>query len=353
MVRSEKFGTLIGRLVNKNRKSVISFMRSQGISISLNATTSQVIEALFVAFKSPKFREAFMSWTRGMSKGGSSNIEGSMSYADGNFDPMNTQSGGFAPMDTQNGADLKGDRFSNTSGNFSTMDTQSGGFTPISTQSGADLKGGFANINGDYSSINAFTPMSAQGLGKEFDAMSSQQGADLKSGGFSNASGNFSPMDTQSGRFTPMDTQNGSDLTSGSFSRVDGSDGFGGYTGEEFNDTTTSTPSSGGGGGGGFFDGFDIGDALGILNTGLGVYSQTDTNKTNRDIANANKEDTRLQLEALKEQGKINQDEFDRRMALANSTASGGGSKMTLYIVGGVVLVGALGTAIYFATRNK
>ena len=43
MVRSEKFGTLIGRLVNKNRKSVISFMRSQGISISLNATTSQVI----------------------------------------------------------------------------------------------------------------------------------------------------------------------------------------------------------------------------------------------------------------------------------------------------------------------
>ena len=327
MNRNMKFGTLIGRLVHKNKKSVISFMRSQGIRIGFNATTNQVISALFRAFKSPKFRDAFMSWTRGMSKGGSSNIVGSMSYADGNF---------------------------------STMDTQSGGFTPISTQNGADLKGGFSTINGDYSSIhgdyssvNAFTPMAAQGLGKEFDAMSSQQGADLKSGSFSNADGNFSTMNTQSGGFAPMDTQNGSDLTSGSFSRVDGSDGFGGYTGEEFNDTTTSTPSSGGGGGGGFFDGFDIGDALGILNTGLGVYSQTDTNKTNRDIANANKEDTRLQLEALKEQGKINQDEFDRRMALANSTASGGGSKMTLYIVGGVVLVGALGTAIYFATRKK
>ena len=39
-------------------------------------------------------------------------------------------------------------------------------------------------------------------------------------------------------------------------------------------------------------------------------------------------------------------------MALANSTASGVGSKTALYVVGGVVLVGALGTAIYFATRN-
>jgi len=350
MVRSEKFGTLIGRLVHKNKKSIISFMRSQGINISFNATTRQVIDALFVAFKSKKFREAFMSWTRGlskgMSKGGSSNIGGSQSYASGNFDPMATQSGGFTPMDTQNGANLKGDRFSNTSGNFSTMDTQSGGFTPIDTQSGADLKGGFSRVSG------TFTPMSAQGMGKEFDAMSSQQGADLKSGGFSNADGNFSTMDTQSGGFTPMDTQNGSDLKSGGFSNSNGDGGFGGYTGNEFDDVTTS-PSTGGGGGGGFFDGFDVGDALGILNTGIGVYSQSDTNKTNRQIANAQLENTRLQLEAMREKGEIDKAEFDRRMALANSTASGGGSKMALYIVGGVVLVGALGTAIYFATRKK
>ncbi len=345
MVRSEKFGTLIGRLVHKNKKAVISFMRSQGISISFSATTSQVIEALFVAFKSKKFREAFMSWTRGMSKGGSSNIGGSESYASGNFDPMATQSGGFTPMDTQNGANLKGDRFSNTSG-FSTMDTQSGGFTPIDTQSGADLQGGFSRVSG------SFTTMSAQGMGKEFDAMSSQQGADLKSGGFSNASGTFSTMDTQSGGFTPMDTQNGSDLKSGGFSNSNGDGGFGGYTGDEFNDVTTS-PSTGGDGDGGFLDGFNIGDALGILNTGLGVYSQSDTNKTNRQIANAQLENTRLQLEAMREKGEIDKAEFDRRMALANSTASGGGSKTALYIVGGVVLVGALGTAIYFATRKK
>lgn len=349
MVRSERFGTLIGRLVHKNKKSVISFMRSQGISISFNATTSQVIEALFVAFKSPKFREAFMSWTRGMSKGGSSNIGGSMSYANGNFDPMNTQSGGFTPMDTQSGADLKGDRFSNTSGSFSTMDTQSGGFAPIDTQSGADLKGGFSSVNG------SFTTMSAQGMGKEFDAMSSQQGADLK-GGFSNASGGFSTLDTQSGGFTPMDTQNGSDLTSGSFSRVDGSSdgGFGGYTGDEFNDVTTSPTSSGGGdGGGGFFDGFDIGDALGILNTGLGIYGQTDTNKTNRQIQEAKNENTRLLIQAQKQKGEIDEAEYKRQMALLNSQSSGGGSKTALYIVGGVVLVGALGTAIYFATRKN
>ena len=339
MVRSEKFGTLIGRLVHKNKKAVISFMRSQGISISFSATTSQVIEALFVAFKSKKFREAFMSWTRGMSKGGSSNIGGSESYASGNFDPMATQSGGFTPMDTQNGANLKGDRFSNTSG-FSTMDTQSGGFTPIDTQSGADLEGGFSRVSG------SFTTMSAQGMGKEFDAMSSQQGADLKSGGFSNASGTFSTMDTQSGGFTPMNTQNGSDLKGEGFSNMTLPDGT-------IDNIDQAVEYNQGQSGGGFFDGFDVGDALGILNTGIGVYSQSDTNKTNRDIANAQLENTRLQLEAMREKGEIDKAEFDRRMALANSTASGGGSKMALYIVGGVVLVGALGTAIYFATRKK
>tara|TARA_R110002110_G_scaffold15321_3_gene69085 strand:- start:233 stop:1252 length:1020 start_codon:yes stop_codon:yes gene_type:complete len=339
MVRSEKFGTLIGRLVYKNKKSIISFMRSQGISISFNATANQVIEALFVAFKSKKFRDAFMSWTRGMSKGGSSNIGGSESYVSGNFDPMATQSGGFTPMDTQNGANLKGDRFSNTSG-FSTMDTQSGGFTPIDTQSGADLEGGFSRVSG------SFTTMSAQGMGKEFDAMSSQQGADLKSGGFSNASGTFSTMDTQSGGFTPMNTQNGADLKGEGFSNMTLPEG----TTDYINDAVEYNQGQSGGG---FFDGFDIGDALGILNTGIGAYSQSDTNKTNRDIANAQLENTRLQLEAMREKGEIDKAEFDRRMALANSTASGGGSKMALYIVGGVVLVGALGTAIYFATRKK
>tara|TARA_B110000483_G_scaffold122040_1_gene147196 strand:- start:1851 stop:2513 length:663 start_codon:yes stop_codon:yes gene_type:complete len=220
------------------------------------------------------------------------------------------------------------------------MDTQSGGFTPIDTQSGADLEGGFSRVSG------SFTTMSAQGMGKEFDAMSSQQGADLKSGGFSNASGTFSTMDTQSGGFTPMDTQNGSDLKGEGFSNMTLPDGT-------IDNIDQAVEYNQGQSGGGFFDGFDVGDALGILNTGIGVYSQSDTNKTNRQIANAQLENTRLQLEAMREKGEIDKAEFDRRMALANSTASGGGSKMALYIVGGVVLVGALGTAIYFATRKK
>tara|TARA_R110000803_G_scaffold86851_1_gene153346 strand:- start:2228 stop:2689 length:462 start_codon:yes stop_codon:yes gene_type:complete len=153
-------------------------------------------------------------------------------------------------------------------------------------------------------------------------------------------------MDTQSGGFTPMDTQNGSDLKGEGFSNMTLPQGTTDYVNDavEYNQGQS---------GGGFLDGFDIGDALGILNTGLGVYSQSDTNKTNRDIANAQLENTRLQLEAIYQKGEIDKAEFDRRMALANSTASGGGSKMALYIVGGVVLVGALGTAIYFATRKK
>jgi hypothetical protein len=275
MVRSEDFGTLIGRLVNKNKKAVISFMRSQGISVSFNATNNQVIKALFAAFKSKKFREAFMSWTRGISKEGSSN-----------------------------------------------------------------MVHGFSNTNGN------FDPMSAQGSGKEFDAMSSQEGADLKGGGFSNASG-FDPMNAQNGDFTPVDTQNGANLKGAGFSNVNGE--ALNQLGQVGNNVNTATS----GGGGGFLDGFNIGDTLAILNSGLGLYGQTDTNKTNRDIANAQLENTRLQLEALRAKGEIDKAEFDRRMALANSTASGGGSKTALYIVGGVVLVGALGAAVYFATRKK
>tara|TARA_R110002153_G_scaffold6325_3_gene28929 strand:+ start:484 stop:1185 length:702 start_codon:yes stop_codon:yes gene_type:complete len=233
MVRSENFSALIGEMVGRDRKSVISFMRSQGINIGFGASNNQVIEALFSAFKSAKFRDAFVSWARGMAKGGSSNIGGSDSYASGNFDPMATQSGGFSPIDTQNGANLKGDRFSS-----------------------ADA-----------------TP-------------------------------------------TP---------------------------------TTTTTATSGSG----FWGGFGADDIGGLLTTGLNFWGQKETADAQSDIAQTKLKAEEVRLKQMQLSGEISKQELQARLDLARIDANAPQSSVILWVVGGVVLVGALGTAIYFATRKK
>ena len=235
MVRSENFSALIGEMVGRDRKSVISFMRSQGINIGFGASNNQVIEALFSAFKSAKFRDAFVSWARGMAKGGSSNIGGSDSYASGNFDPMATQSGGFSPIDTQNGANLKGDRFSS-----------------------ADA-----------------TP-------------------------------------------TPTPT------------------------------TTTTTTS-----GSGFWGGFGADDIGGLLTTGLNFWGQKETADAQSDIAQTKLKAEEVRLKQMQLSGEISKQELQARLDLARIDANAPQSSVILWVVGGVVLVGALGTAIYFATRKK
>ena len=234
MVRSENFSALIGEMVGRDRKSVISFMRSQGINIGFGASNNQVIEALFSAFKSAKFRDAFVSWARGMAKGGSSNIGGSDSYASGNFDPMATQSGGFSPIDTQNGANLKGDRFSS-----------------------ADA-----------------TP-------------------------------------------TPTPT------------------------------TTTTTSGSG------FWGGFGADDIGGLLTTGLNFWGQKETADAQSDIAQTKLKAEEIRLKQMQLSGEISKQELQSRLDLARIDANAPQSSVILWVVGGVVLVGALGTAIYFATRKK
>lgn len=221
MVRSENFSALIGEMVGRDRKSVISFMRSQGINIGFGSSNNQVIESLFSAFKSAKFRDAFVSWAKGMAKGGSSNIGGSDSYASGNFDPMATQSGGFSPIDTQNGANLKGERFSNSDG------------------------------------------------------------------------------------------------------------------------------------GSKFWDGFGADDIGGIFTSGLNFWGQKETADAQSDIANAKLKAEEVRLKQMQLSGEISKQELQARLDLARIDANAPQSSVILWVVGGVVLVGALGTAIYFATRKK
>ena len=64
-----------------------------------------------------------------------------------------------------------------------------------------------SNYSGESYASGGFDPMATQGGGQEFDAMSSQQGANLKEDGFANASGEFDTMSTQSGGFSTTETQ--------------------------------------------------------------------------------------------------------------------------------------------------
>ena len=291
MVSSENFGKLIGRLVAKNKGKLITFMRSEGISIGTSASNEQVIEALFSAMKSTKFRDDFVAHLQDTSEE-SSNMQGSESSANGGFDPMATQSGGFTTRDTQDGANLKGDGFSNANARRRSRLTSSN----------------------DTFEVNGVRYTQA-----EWNAYKKQRGKRQLS-----ANGEFDPMATQSGGFTTRDTQNGANLKGDTFSNA-----------------------------GGFWDGFNAGSITDLIVGASGVYGADQVNKTQRAIANATLEAKRLDLELQKEQGKLTTEQYKQQLALATLGKNAPKSTVTLWIVGGVVLLGALGTTIYFATRKK
>ena len=51
--------------------------------------------------------------------------------------------------------------------------------------------------------------------------------------------------------------------------------------------------------------------------------------------------------------GELSDRQYQQQMALLDKQGQGGGGNTVLYIVGGIVLLGAIGTTIYFATRKK
>lgn len=191
-----------------------------------------------------------------------------------------------------------------------------------------------SNYSGEnYAS--GFDPMATQGSGQEFDAMSSQQGANLKEDGFANASGEFNPMDTQSGGFSTMESQHANFL--------------GSKDGERYTPYDPNVEGSGSAVGN-----FLRGDSFQkLIDTGLGFWASDTEFKRNRDLANAGLEAERLRLEQLKEQGKLTQQQFDAQYQLAKQQSEAPKSTVIFWVIGGVVLLGALGTTIYFATRKK
>ena len=189
-----------------------------------------------------------------------------------------------------------------------------------------------SNMNGYYNT-SGFNPMATQGSGEEFDAMSSQQGANLSEDGFANASG-FDPMDSQSGGFTSMDSQ------------------YSNLFGNKEKSYTPYDPTTGTGGS--KVGNFLRGDTFkGIFDVGLDWFKTDTANKQARDIARAGLDAEKIRLEQLKEQGKITQEQLEAQLKIAEINANAPQSSVILWVIGGVVLLGALGTTIYFATRKK
>ena len=192
-----------------------------------------------------------------------------------------------------------------------------------------------SNYSGE-SYASGFDPMATQGSGQEFDAMSSQQGANLNDGGFSNASGEFNPMDSQSGGFSPMETQH--------------ANFFGGGDKEKSYQPYNAETGTGGSTVGNFLRGDSFKK---IVDTGLGFWKSDTEFKQQQKLANAGLEAERLRLEQLREQGKLTQQQFDAQYQLAKQKTEAPTSTIIFWVIGGVVLLGALGTTIYFATRKK
>ena len=61
----------------------------------------------------------------------------------------------------------------------------------------------------------------------------------------------------------------------------------------------------------------------------------------------------RLRLEQMLLSKEINQQQFDAQYQQAKLQSEAPQSTVILWVIGGVVLLGALGTTIYFATRKK
>ena len=152
---------------------------------------------------------------------------------------------------------------------------------------------------------------------------------------YKGASG-FDPMETQSGGFTTISTQGGSEAN---FSNVSGQDSWWKRT---FGKEGTIGNTIGG-----------LGGVDGILNKYLEIRSQDKASSDARALANAEVEAKRLELETAVKLGEIKKEEYAIQLALLDKQGQGGGGNTVLYIVLGVVLLGAIGTTIYFATRKK
>ena len=136
MVTSERFTGLISVIVGTDLEGVVTFLRSEGVNVSLSAKPTEVTRILVYSLaNSEVLKQSFISWADSRYQNTTQSNYSGESYASG-FDPMATQGSGqeFDAMSSQQGANLKEDGFANASGEFNPMDTQSGGFSAMESQ---------------------------------------------------------------------------------------------------------------------------------------------------------------------------------------------------------------------------
>lgn len=227
----EKFKKVIAKIAGKDKDAVISFLRSEGIAIPQNADVKQVVEAIFGASASQKFRDSFAIWAE--------------------------------------------ERYSSEK-NFSTYAKASGDFDPMKAQSG----GAELNLSG----VDSFPSGSAFNM----DIFDSSPSVDTGSNSGGTAVGNT--------------------LRSINWSS--------------------------------------------LLNTGIGAWLGSSQAKKERELLNTKLQAEREQIEAQIELGNLSLKQGEQQLKALELQAKQGQTPVALYVVGGVVLLGALGTAIYFATRK-
>lgn len=201
---------------------------------------------------------------------------------------------------------------------------------------------------GEYSNVNAYDTFEVNGVrytqaewekykrerasGKlensfdgNFDPMSAQNGVDLDQDRFANASGGFDPMSAQSGV----------DLKQDRFVNATAYD---------------SETGLGGTGFGNFLRGINIGDTV---NSAVDIWKQSEVSKNQNNLINSQLKAKQLELDIALANGAITKEGYDAQLKIAQLNASAPKSSIVLWVVGGVVLLGALGTTIYFATRKR
>jgi hypothetical protein len=165
-----------------------------------------------------------------------------------------------------------------------------------------------------------------------------------------NSADGFDPMDSHyaDGGFDPMNAQNGvslkSDFANFDYGSTDGVLGSASTPVATGNTSGTATKSKLGT----FLGGLDFGD---ILKSGVNIYATSSANKQQQAIANAQIEAKKLEIEALKEAGKLSQAQANQQLALLQ--ASGGGKSNTLvYVIAGVSLLAVIGIGYYLLKKK-
>ena len=298
MVRSEDFSNLVAIIVASDKQGVIEFLRSQGINVNSSADSTVVVKALYTALiNSDVLRKDFISWA---------NDRYQSNYGGGEYSNVNA-------YDTfeVNGVrytQAEWEKYKRERASGKLENSFDGNFDPMSAQNGVDLdQDRFANASGG------------------FDPMSAQSGVDLKQDRFVKASGGFDPMSAQSGV----------DLKQDRFVNATAYD---------------SETGLGGTGFGNFLRGINIGDTV---NSAVDIWKQSEVSKNQNNLINSQLKAKQLELDIALANGAITKDGYDAQLKIAQLNASAPKSSIVLWVVGGVVLLGALGTTIYFATRKR